>query len=204
MSRRPSPLVVRLTLLGAVIFAGRVPTAVAQRPAPAPTGAPATPHAAHQHATTPDSSFDALQQRGKSAMGVDQYTSVHRFDDLADGGRIELQRDVADSAGVRTIREHLRTIAAAFSAGDFQTPGFVHAQQVPGTTVMADKRAAIRYEFRELPRGGEVRITTLDPVALRAVHNFLAFQRTDHRVQPSGAHTDPRVRVTRDSARSRS
>jgi hypothetical protein len=46
---------------------------------------------------------------------------------------------------------------------------------------MAARRRAIRYEFRELPRGGEVRITTSDPAALRAVHEFLAFQRSDHR-----------------------
>src|SRR4051812_36567910 len=40
-----------------------------------------------------DSSFSAMQQRGKIAMGVDQYTSIHKFDDLVNGGRIELQRD---------------------------------------------------------------------------------------------------------------
>jgi TusA-related sulfurtransferase len=46
---------------------------------------------------------------------------------------------------------------------------------------MAAKRGAIAYTFRELPRGGEVRITTADPEAVRAIHAFLAFQRTDHR-----------------------
>jgi hypothetical protein len=44
-------------------------------------------------------------------MGVDQYTSVHRFDALPDGGRIELQRAHDDSAGVAQIREHLRQVA---------------------------------------------------------------------------------------------
>lgn len=118
-------------------------------------------------------------------MGVDQYTSVHRFDDLPDGGRIELQRAVDDSAGVRAIREHLKGIVAAFSAGDFTTPAFVHMRQVPGAATMAAKHAVIRYEFQALPRGGEVRITTTDPEALRAVHEFLAFQRSDHR---AGGH----------------
>ena len=128
-----------------------------------------------------DSTFAAMQQRGRRAMGVDQYTSTHHFDALPDGGRIELQRDIDDSAGVAQIRTHLQGIAKAFAAGDFNTPAFVHMQDVPGTKVMAAKRAAITYTYRELPRGGEVRIATKDPEALAAIHEFLAFQRKDHR-----------------------
>lgn len=131
-------------------------------------------------AAAQDSSFAAIQRRGKVAMGVDQYTSIHNFDDLADGGRIELQRDRDDVAGTQAIRDHLKAISAAFSAGDFSTPAFVHMREVPGTKAMAEKRKAIRYTFRELPRGGELRITTADAAALAAVHQFLAFQRDDH------------------------
>src|SRR5712692_2626707 len=47
-----------------------------------------------------DSAFRALQDRGKTAMGVDQYTSLHRFDPLPDGGRIVLVRDSTDAAGI--------------------------------------------------------------------------------------------------------
>ncbi|HKG90423.1 MAG TPA: hypothetical protein VKA84_00950 [Gemmatimonadaceae bacterium] len=141
------------------------------------------PHAGAHDATPHDSSFAALQARGRTAMGVDQYTSSHRFDPLPDGGRIELQRDADDSAGVEQIRDHLRQIARAFAAGDFATPMFVHAtDSVPGTAVMAARRGAISYTFAPLPRGGEVRIRTTDAEALRAVHAFLAFQRGDHHV----------------------
>lgn len=137
-----------------------------------------------------DSAFAAMQARGADArgMGVDQTTSVHRFDALADGGRIELQRTGDDSVGVAQIRHHLRQIAAAFTAGDFRTPAFVHMQQVPGTSVMAAKRATITYPVRDLPRGGEVRITTRDPAALAAVHAFIAFQQQDHRAGGIGNH----------------
>jgi hypothetical protein len=129
-----------------------------------------------------DSGFAAMQARGQMAMGVDQYTSWHHFDSLADGGRIALQRDSTDTAGTRAIREHLQDIAMRFRAGDFAIPGFVHAQQVPGTRVMAGRRAAIRYVFHPLPGGGEVRIVTRDSVAVAAVHQFLTFQRTEHHV----------------------
>lgn len=142
-------------------------------------------HSAHSNAALPDSASDsavaALQARGKIAMGVDQYTSSHRFDDLADGGRIELTRDEADSVGVRAIREHLASIASSFANGDFSTPFAVHAREVPGTATMAAKRDAIKYEFRPLPGGGEVRISSKDSEAVRAIHAFMAFQRGDHR-----------------------
>jgi hypothetical protein len=59
----------------------------------------------------------------------------------------------------------------------------VHAREVPGADVMAARRRFIWYEFRELPGGGAIRITTRDPEALKAVHEFLAFQRRDHRVE---------------------
>jgi hypothetical protein len=128
-----------------------------------------------------DSVFAALQKRGEMTMGVDQYTSAHRFEPLPDGGRIVLVRDTADSAGEATIRAHMKSIAAAFTAGDFSSPEFVHAtDSVPGTAVMARLKKEITYTESDLPRGGEVRIVTRNPEAVKAVHDFLAFQRMDH------------------------
>jgi hypothetical protein len=127
-----------------------------------------------------DSGFAGVQERGRVAMGVDQYSSAHRFDDLPDGGRIELRRDPADTAGVRTIREHLAQVVEDFRAGDFTKPFAVHASEVPGTRVMRSRRDRIRYRFVPLAGGGVVRIQTTDPDAVRAVHEFLAFQRRDH------------------------
>jgi hypothetical protein len=134
----------------------------------------------HHQAAKNDSAFAALQERGKKAMGVDQYTSTHHFDALPDGGRIELQRDTTDSAGVAQIRAHIREIAQAFKNGDFSTPAMVHLNEVPGTRIMAERRAAISYEPRDLPRGAELLIRTKDPVARQAIHDFMAFQRGEH------------------------
>ena len=115
-------------------------------------------------------------------MGVNQYTSQHVFEPLPDGGRIVLQRKEEDSAGTETIRAHMRTIATAFSNGKFTLPGFVHAMSdVPGTGAMKKLRADITYTPRDLPRGGEVVISTRNPDAVKAIHDFLAFQRMDHR-----------------------
>ena len=128
-----------------------------------------------------DTAFAGVQARGDTAMGVDQYTSAHVFEPLPDGGRIVLQREVDDPQGVATIRAHMTDIATRFAGGDFSLPGFVHARTVPGTAVMTERRALIEYVADTLPRGGEVRIRTTDPVAIEAIHAFLAFQRQDHR-----------------------
>jgi hypothetical protein len=113
-------------------------------------------------------------------MGVDQYTSTHRFEPLPDGGRIELQRDGADSAGAVQIREHMRQIASSFASGDFRLPGFVHARAVPGTDTMAARRADITYTVEDLPRGAALRLRSSSPAVVSAIHEFLAFQRRDH------------------------
>lgn len=144
-----------------------------------PARAQHTEHAQH-HPARNDSAYRAMQERGRVAMGVDQYTSTHHFDKLADGGRIELQRDSTDSAGTAVIRAHLRAIRDAFTAGDFSTPAFVHLQDVPGTKTMAARRSFIRYTVTDLPRGAVLRITTTDAEALRAVHEFLTFQGSEH------------------------
>jgi hypothetical protein len=122
-----------------------------------------------------------MQERGRIAMGVDQYASTHHFDALSDGGRIELLRDDGDSVDVARIRAHMREIARAFAEGNFSTPAAVHLRQVPGADVMAARRALIRYEAHDLPRGAELRIRTRDPAALAAIHRFMAFQRSEHR-----------------------
>ena len=135
-----------------------------------------------------DGDFAAMQSRGAHVMGVDQYTSAHVFEDLPDGGRVVLERDAGtDTAAVAAIRVHMHEIAASFRAGDFTKPFQVHAQAVPGTDVMRDRRGAITYVPVDRPRGGEVRITTRDSAAVRAVHEFLAFQRAQHHAAGHGA-----------------
>ena len=129
-----------------------------------------------------DSSFAKVQRRGAVVMGVDQYTSQHVFESLPDGGRIVLQRADNDPTGEATIRAHMRTIAESFRRGDFTFPGVVHSMQdVPGTVVMRRLTADITYTPHDLPRGGEVIISTKNPAAVSAIHEFLAFQRLDHR-----------------------
>ena len=161
----------RLSFAGMVVFVATVSLA-------APLAAQSSGKA--RTAKPSDTSFAAMQQRGKQAMGVDQYTSTHKFDSFPDGGRIELQRDGNDSAGVAAIRAHIRDIAKAFRSGDFSTPEFVHMHTVPGTKEMAALRSEITYTVHDLPRGAELHISTGDKDALTAIHAFMAYQRGEH------------------------
>lgn len=148
--------------------------------------------AGHDDNAAPDTAFAALQQRGETAMGVDQYTSQHVFEPLTDGGRIVLQRKESDSVGEATIRAHMRAISASFTKGDFAIPGFVHATgNVPGTAVMQRLKTEISYTPRDLRNGAEVVISTRNPEAVSAIHEFLAFQRMDHR---AGMHSGDSLR----------
>jgi hypothetical protein len=137
-------------------------------------------HSGHVSHQSGDSAFRTLQARGQRVMGVDQYTSTHKFELLPDGGRIELVRDTVDSVGTRAIRDHLQDVARRLSAGDFSLSEAVHAREIPGGRVLADRRTHVKYEYREVHRGAEVRIVTKDPKAIAAVHRFLNFQKSEH------------------------
>lgn len=166
------PSVERAAHVAALLLIGVASRAVAQ---------PSAHPVHHPGSRVSDSSFTAMQERGKGAMGVDQYVSTHHFTPLKNGGRIQLETVPSDTPGIARIRNHMREIAQAFSKGDFSTPGVVHARTVPGTADMARLKARITYTPRDLPRGGALGITTRDPAAVLAIHRFLAFQRTDHR-----------------------
>ena len=122
-----------------------------------------------------------LDRRGALAMGFDQQKTTHAFLSTAAGGSIEVRaNDAADAATTRQIRTHLAEIAKAFASGDFTKPFQTHAEVPPGVPAMQRLKTAIRYVYSDTPRGGVVRITTSDPEALAAVHEFLAYQRREH------------------------
>lgn len=136
-------------------------------------------HAAH-HQSMRDTTFAGLKERGGVYMGVAQEKSAHRFDNLDDGGRIELVSTTGDSADVAAIRRHFEMIAGQFRQGDFRTPFAVHDEPVPGTEVMQAKRAVIRYDIERIPGGAALRLRTSDADAVAAIHAFMAYQRKEH------------------------
>ena len=140
------------------------------------------------HKDAPDTHAAGVDARGDHAMGFSHETTKHHFEPLKDGGIIEVEaNDAADTATRDQIRMHLTHIAAMFSANNFDVPMFIHDRVPPGVPVMKQKHYAITYTFQPTERGGLVRITTNDPDALAAIHEFLAFQIVDHRTSDNSS-----------------
>jgi hypothetical protein len=123
-----------------------------------------------------------VDERGDKAMGFSHEKTTHHFRLLADGGAIEVTaNDPADATSREQVRGHLAHIAKLFADGNFAIPMLVHAQKPPGSESMQQLREQIQYGYEEMPAGGRVRISTTNPKALAAVHEFLRFQIEDHR-----------------------
>jgi pyruvate/2-oxoglutarate dehydrogenase complex dihydrolipoamide acyltransferase (E2) component len=137
----------------------------------------------HNH----DSHLDGVSRRGDAVMGFSHAKTTHHFLLKPDGGVIQVEaNDANDGASRDRIRQHLKHIAKKFSEGDFTAPMLIHAQTPPGAPAMQSLRAKIKYEFEELERGGLVRISTSNPDAVKAIHEFLRFQIKDHKTGDSG------------------
>ena len=122
----------------------------------------------------------AVESHGDQAMGFPHDKTTHHFRVMANGGAIEVSaNDPGDKENRESVRTHLKHIATMFTDGDFSIPMFIHDGIPPGTTTMKLMKAAIHYQYEEMPSGGRVRITTQDPIAV-AVHDFLRFQIAEH------------------------
>jgi hypothetical protein len=123
----------------------------------------------------------AVSERGDKVMGFSHVKTTHHFLLTNSGGIIEVKtNDTEDTSSRDQIREHLSHIADIFREGNFEASMLIHDQIPPGTLVMQRLRDKIDYTFQETERGGQVRIFTNDPVALKAIYEFLRFQITEH------------------------
>jgi hypothetical protein len=124
----------------------------------------------------------SVDQRGAAVMGFDQGLTTHHFLLFPDGGAIDVSvRNPSDMKNLDAIRSHLPHIAIMFGDGNFEAPMLVHdSKNVPGTAVMTERKATIRYDYLETRTGGRVNIVTTDEESIAAVHAFLRFQIADH------------------------
>jgi hypothetical protein len=119
-------------------------------------------------------------------MGFSHEKTTHHFRLYADGGSIEVTaNDAADTESRDQIQMHLGHIAGMFAAGDFQAPMLVHDRVPPGTVVLQRLKGEVSYRFEKLPKGGRIQIVTANAEALKALHEFLRFQITDHKTGDS-------------------
>jgi hypothetical protein len=115
-------------------------------------------------------------------MGFDQDKTTHHFLLQKAGGTIEVTaKNADDKASTDEIRMHLRHIATAFAAGDFNLPMFIHDTVPPGVQVLNARREQMTFRYEDVDQGGKVVVQTVDPAARDALHDFLRFQIREHR-----------------------
>ena len=128
-----------------------------------------------------------VDARGDKVMGFDHEKTTHHFLLSPSGGSIEVTANRADDRESRdAIRGHLAHIAKMFSDGDFEAPMLVHDRIPPGVEAMKVKKALIQWKYDEIENGARLVVSTKDPEALSAIHEFLRFQIADHRTGDPG------------------
>lgn len=126
--------------------------------------------------------MDEMNKRGDKHMGFDHLKTTHHFLLANDGGSINVEaNDVKDSESRDQIRRHLRHIAMMFGEGNFEVPMLIHEKTPPGSEVMKQLKSEIGYEFIETERGASIKISTTNEQAVKAIHEFLTFQITEHK-----------------------
>jgi hypothetical protein len=122
-----------------------------------------------------------LMERGDIAMGFNQSAIAHQFLATPDGGKIIITAlNASDRQTINQIKNHILDIQIEFSEGNFTKPLFIHAQDVPGTKVMSEKKDLIKYSISEMNNGSSLLLTTNDKELIDAIDQFMEFQAREH------------------------
>ena len=128
------------------------------------------------------SKHEEMEHRGNQGMGFDQDKITHHFLLRKTGGAIQVTANSADDkTSKEEIQMHLHHIEHAFKSGDFNIPMFVHDQTPPGVGAMTKLKSQIHYRYEAAENGGRVVISSANADAVRAIHEFLKFQITEHK-----------------------
>jgi hypothetical protein len=122
-----------------------------------------------------------MLERGNVAMGFNQNKITHQFIATPFGGEIIITAlNASDRETIDQIKNHLLEIQKQFSQGNFTKPFFIHAQEVPGTKVMFEKKDLIKYSILEMKNGSSLMLTTNDTQLVDAINQFMEFQAGQH------------------------
>jgi hypothetical protein len=122
-----------------------------------------------------------VRENGAAVMPFDLDKTTHSFVDT-DGGGVQtvVARDETDAEQVRLIREHMTTIAAEFSAGNFSDPAMIHGADMPGLKTLEQNASALSIVPAEVPGGAQLTYSSSDPIVVAALHDWFAAQLADH------------------------
>ncbi|MDQ4073482.1 MAG: hypothetical protein M3162_04165 [Thermoproteota archaeon] len=134
----------------------------------------------NSHMATPN--MTAMLERGNIAMGFDQNKISHQFITTSTGGIIKITAlDDKDNRTISQIKSHVRDIQKEFTEGNFTKPFFIHAQNVPGTDIMNQKRNSIEYKIEDIANGSSLILLATEKDLINAINQFFKFQSGEHR-----------------------
>lgn len=123
----------------------------------------------------------SMMERGDIAMGFNQNKIAHDFTSTPTGGEIMITPlDPNDTETTKQIKNHVLDIQTDFSKGKFTKPFFIHAEEVPGTKVMTEKKDLIKYSIQNLGNGAILILDTRDDEVINAIHHFMNYQGSQH------------------------
>jgi len=123
----------------------------------------------------------SMMERGDIAMGFNQNKIVHNFKSTPNGGAIMITAlNTNDTVTIQQIKDHSLDIQKDFLKGNFTKPFFIHAEEVPGTKVMTEKKGLIKYSTHDLRNGSILILDTRDNEVINAIHQFMNYQGNQH------------------------
>ena len=131
--------------------------------------------------TTKSFNQTSMLERGNVAMGFNQTKIHHHFMSTKTGGEIMIMStNMSDIQTINEIKNHVKDIQYEFSHGNFTKPFYIHAQIVPGTDVMTEKKNLINYSIKDIDGGSVLILVTNDTELLNAIQQFMNFQSSQH------------------------
>lgn len=124
----------------------------------------------------------AVAERGVEVMPFDLKATTHVFTKTKSGGiQTVITKNANDATQIRLTREHLKTIAAQFTAGNFSGPTHIHGAAMPGLAQLTAARPSdIGIKYQEVPSGAKIIYTTDKPEFVAALHKWFDAQLLDH------------------------
>lgn len=117
-----------------------------------------------------------LGQSNVSLMRFSDDTRQH-FHLYKSGGSLDCTPLTPPDTNVRDkIRSQLKGLTHKFQKGLLPDAKYEPRKAVPGSATIRKLHKEIDFVYQDLPMGGRIKITTGNPKALSAIHEFLKFE----------------------------
>ena len=115
------------------------------------------------HSQDQSAESTSMLERGAVEMGFNQSKISHQFKSTPTGSEILITAlNNIDIETIKQIKNHISIIQKEFSLGNFTKPFYIHAQDVPGTKIMSEKKDLVKYSINEIDNGAILTLETKD------------------------------------------